>query len=153
MCNSKRTPRTQALRQGCPTTSTGFLAGTQAHFKCDSATEHVSVPFQLTFPEKRAGFPVPCRHIQQHSALLLPEPPSQSPPPRLWLQSQSTSHQGSFLPCRNSPSQGKASPFPWIQLWAARCGCSCTHCFEQDRDQTTLKSRPEQAFAIYKLII
>lgn len=82
MCNSKRTPRTQALRQGCPTTSTGFLAGTQAHFKHDSDTEHVSVPFQLTFPEKRAGFPVPCRHIQQHSALLLLEPPSQSPPCR-----------------------------------------------------------------------
>lgn len=51
VCNSKRIPRVQALRQGCPITSTGFLAGTQGHFKHNSATEHVSVSFQLTFPE------------------------------------------------------------------------------------------------------
>lgn len=137
MCATQRTPRAQALRQGCPTTGAGFLAGTQAHFKHDSAAEHISVSFQLTFPE-RACFPVPHQLIQQHSALLLLEPPSQSSP-RLWLQSHSTSHQGSFLSGRNSLSQGKASPFPWIQLWATRCRCNCTHCFEQDGDQITLK--------------
>lgn len=78
MCNSQRTPRAQALRQGCPTTGAGFLAGTQAHFKHDSAAEHISVSFQLTFPE-RACFPVPHQHIQQHTALLLLEPPVNLP--------------------------------------------------------------------------
>lgn len=152
MCNSKRTPRAQALIQGCPSTSTGLLEGTQAHFKHDSATEHVSDSFQLTLPEK-SWFPgaVPAHPAAQCTAAAGASP--SIPPLRLWLQSQSTLHQGSFLPGRNSPSQGKASPFPWNWLWATRCGCSCAHCFGQNRDQIILESRPEQAFAIYKLII
>lgn len=124
VCNSKRIPRAQALRQGCPITSTGFLAGTQGRFKHDSVTEHVSVSFQLTFPET-SWFPsaAPTYQAAQHTAA---DRASQSIPAlRLWLQSQSTSHQGSFLPGTNSPSQGKATPFPWIRLQATRCGCSC----------------------------
>lgn len=126
VCNSKRTPRGQDLRQGCLTSSTGFLAGTQAHFKHDSATEHVSDSFELTFPEKSRFPGVAVAHpAVQYTAVARA---SQSIPPlRLWLQSQSTSHHTSFLPGRNSTSQGKASPFLWIWLWATRCRCSCTH--------------------------
>lgn len=95
-------------------------------FKQDSATEHVSDSFQLTFPEM-SQFPsaAPAHPATQYTAAARA---SQSIPPlRLWLKNQSTLHHGSFLLGRNSISQGKVSPFLWIQLWATRCGHSCTH--------------------------
>lgn len=151
MCNSKRTPRAQALIQGCPSTSTGLLAGTQAHFKHDSATEHVSDSFQLTFPEKSC-FPELCQHIQHTVHCCCRSLPANPPSEALAAKPQHLAP-GQFPSRQKFTISRESTPFPWNWLWATRCGCSCTHCFGQNRDQITLESRPEQAFAIYKLII
>lgn len=96
-----------------------------------------------SYSQKQVGFPV----LHHHCCQSFPVNPTS--------EALAAKHltPGQFPSGQKFSISRETSPFPWIWLQAARCGCSCIHCFEQDRDQITLESRPEQAFAIYKLII
>lgn len=154
VCRLKKTPRARAKRGGLLGTSTCSLAGNQARFQWDSAT-----PFHF-ISHSRSNEPIfLCQRGTRHHRGV------QSIAAARAFQSIATSEAlaakhlaPELLPSSQKfiISDRKYTPFPWIQLWAARCRCSCTCCKgeEQDSSQTTrTESRPEQAFTIYKIII
>lgn len=146
MCAAQKGLQELRLREKSSPVSAHALWQEQAHFRQDSTTECVSVSFQLTFPVRRADFPVRPRHqapyrcTQRHRALLLLEPFRSITMSKALAVKLKHLAPGQFSSSQKFIiSDGKYAQSPWIWFWATRYRCSCTCCKgrEQDSKQTT----------------